>query len=289
MSFEAPSASAISWRARSAHTRVTDVGEDDRLGRHAATPPRRAGSTVSFVLMHPSESIRSNVSGSGLSQGLVGLVQVDDRVGRDHDEHRRQGGRQHARALGHAAHREAVDRDGRGLRHRVGGPDGLGGIRARHRPTAPAAARRCRRGRCGIGRRSPIRPVEQTPTSPAPMSIPCPARTVATCSAVWWVSPKPPGPVHAFAPPELRTTALIWPSRHDLLRPQHRRGLEPIAREHRRGDVEGPSFTTRARSGLPEALMPAPYSAGPKALWRLVTVTVRLHSSTGPTPRRGRG
>ena len=40
----------------------------------------------------------------------------------------------------------------------------------------------------------------------------------------------PSGPVQALAPPELRTTARSRPSASDLLRPQHRRGLDPVAR-----------------------------------------------------------
>ena len=55
-----------------------------------------------------------------------------------------------------------------------------------------------------IGSRTPIRPVEQIPTSPD--EIP---RTSATFSADLWVSAKPSGPVHAFAPPLLRSTAAI--------------------------------------------------------------------------------
>ena len=53
-----------------------------------------------------------------------------------------------------------------------------------------------------IGSSSPIKPVEQTTTSPdeIPSSAP-------TCSAVWCVSAKPCGPVQALAPPELRIAA----------------------------------------------------------------------------------
>ena len=53
-----------------------------------------------------------------------------------------------------------------------------------------------------IGKNSPIIPVEQTMTSPEEIS-----NNVPTSSAVTCVSRKPCGPVHAFAPPELRTTA----------------------------------------------------------------------------------
>ena len=55
-----------------------------------------------------------------------------------------------------------------------------------------------------IGSRTPIRPVEQIPTSPD--EIP---RTSATFSADLWVSANPSGPVHAFAPPLLRSPAAI--------------------------------------------------------------------------------
>ena len=58
-----------------------------------------------------------------------------------------------------------------------------------------------------MGSRSPIRPVEQTTTSPAEISSAAP-----TFSAVACVSWKPSGPVQTLAPPELRTTALTTPS-----------------------------------------------------------------------------
>ena len=57
-----------------------------------------------------------------------------------------------------------------------------------------------------MGSRMPISPVLATATSIAP-SPSC----AAVCSAVAWVSAKPSGPVHALAPPELRTTARSRP------------------------------------------------------------------------------
>ena len=62
-----------------------------------------------------------------------------------------------------------------------------------------------------IGSRSPISPVEQTATSMAPVSVPQSDSAAATASAVAWVSWKPPGPVQALAPPELRITARSRP------------------------------------------------------------------------------
>lgn len=57
------------------------------------------------------------------------------------------------------------------------------------------------------GSATPIRPVEQTTTSPAPDPTSSPTSSAVAC-VVW----KPSGPVKQFAPPELRTTALRWPS-----------------------------------------------------------------------------
>ena len=90
-----------------------------------------------------------------------------------------------------------------------------------------------------IGSRSPISPVEQTATSMAPVSVPHSDSAAATASAVAWVSWKPPGPVHALAPPELRMTARSPAGRHHLLRPQHRGGLDLVAGEHRGRRVVG--------------------------------------------------
>ena len=62
-----------------------------------------------------------------------------------------------------------------------------------------------------IGSRSPIRPVEQTATSMAPVSVPQSDSAAANASAVAWVSWNPLGPVQALAPPELRITARSRP------------------------------------------------------------------------------
>ena len=63
-----------------------------------------------------------------------------------------------------------------------------------------------------IGRSSPIKPVEHTRTSPAPMSRPPACSAAAVRSAMVWLSAKPSGPVHAFAPPEFTITARALPS-----------------------------------------------------------------------------
>lgn len=82
-------------------------------------------------------------------------------------------------------------------------------------PTSPPAISWTRCSTPGstlsIGSRSPISPVEQTATSTAPVSVPQVDSAAATASAVAWVSAKPSGPVQAFAPPELSTTARSRP------------------------------------------------------------------------------
>ena len=131
--------------------------------------------------------------------------------------------------------------------------------------------------RSGIGRRSPMRPVEQTPTSPGPVSSPAAVSTAATCSAVTCVSAKPSGPVQALAPPEFSTTARSRPSATACC--DHRTGaaLNRLPVNTPAAASSGPSFTTRARSGRPDALMPAVTPAARKP-FGLVTVTGRLRS-----------
>ena len=103
-----------------------------------------------------------------------------------------------------------------------------------------------------IGSLVPINPVEQTTTSPA-----FSPNFSATYSAVLCVSAKPSGPVHAFAPPLLRITAVTSLS-------------FTTSRDHVTGaawilfDVKtavpyfcGPLFIIRAKSRFPELLIPA--------------------------------
>ncbi len=63
-----------------------------------------------------------------------------------------------------------------------------------------------------MGSRSPMRPVEQTAISAAPVSVPQSLSTSARCSAVRCVSWNPGAPVQALAPPEFRTTARTAPA-----------------------------------------------------------------------------
>src|SRR3954453_756459 len=103
-----------------------------------------------------------------------------------------------------------------------------------------------------IGRRTPISPVEATATSIAPMP-----RAPATCSAVAWVSWKPSGPVQAFAPPELSTTALSrLPASTCRLHSTGAAGKRLVVKTAAAAS-SGPSLTTSATSGAPVDLSPA--------------------------------
>ena len=97
----------------------------------------------------------------------------------------------------------------------------------------PARRLDARPGARSIGSRSPISPVEQTATSPAPQ----PSSSATSARRVRAVSAKPSGPVQALAPPEFSTTARSAPVGDDPLGPQHRCSLDPVAREHAGGRV----------------------------------------------------
>ena len=168
MSWLAPSASATSWRARLG----ADLGDGrgELVGDDGATPeaPDARSTTVSLVDMQPSESTRSKVvRGRGPQRG-VERARVDDGVGGDDAEHRRQRraracprpwpcrrpsspAREAAACLGDGVGRH--DRV-RGVVAAVGGERGGGSVDSRERS-------------CPWAGSSPIRPVEQTTTSPA--------------------------------------------------------------------------------------------------------------------------
>jgi hypothetical protein len=161
--------------------------------------PEAMSSTVSLVDMQPSESMRSKVTAwppAGRVEVVRDVVAGDDGIGGDDDEHRRERRGEHAGALGHATDRPAVTRRRRGLGHGVGRHDGGRGGRGPPSTARASTAASTPGRRRSMGRRSPMRPVEQTTTSPAATPS-----TSATCSAVRWVSWKPGAPVQAFAPP----------------------------------------------------------------------------------------
>ena len=130
-----------------------------------------------------------------------------------------------------------------------------------------------------IGSRRPINPVEQTATSPAPTAVPAwevALSAAATSSAVVWVSAKPAGPVHALAPPELRTTARSRPSATTCSDQSTGAALTRLAVKTPAPTKSGPVFSTSARSGRPLDLNPAGTAAAtnPAAVVTLI-----------PTPR----
>ena len=103
-----------------------------------------------------------------------------------------------------------------------------------------------------MGSRSPMRPVEQTTTSPAATPS---SRADVLGGAVGVLEAG--GPVHALAPPLLRTTASTRPSattvRDQVTGAASTRLLVKTAAAW----WSGPSLTTSATSGRPEALRPA--------------------------------
>ena len=118
-----------------------------------------------------------------------------------------------------------------------------------------------------MGSCSPIRPVEQTKTSVAEMPS-----TSATFSAVLWVFWKPVGPVQALAPPEFRITASTRPSETTWRDQCTGAAATRLLVKTAAAALDGPSLTTRARSGFPEAFSPAvtPAARNP---WGAVMVT----------------
>ena len=103
-----------------------------------------------------------------------------------------------------------------------------------------------------IGKSSPISPVEQTITSPAETLSSAP-----TCSAVVCVSANPCGPVQAFAPPLLRTTARTTPP-FDTWRDQITGAATTLLLVKTAAESKlGPRFCMRVRSSAPVLFKPA--------------------------------
>ena len=156
--------------------RAAHVGE--RVGERVSvsTAPARplaSTSTVSFVERQPSTLRQSKVSLDRARERLLQHGGLGRGVGREHREHRRHRGREHRRALGHAA-------DGRG----AGASRSLPCARCRwsSSPAAaspPPSARERRRTASGcrpraraIGIGMPMSPVEHTSTSAVAMPRP---------------------------------------------------------------------------------------------------------------------
>ena len=136
--------------------------------------------------------------------------------------------------------RVGVGRDdrGRGIQPAVGGERGGGRRDPRHELVDRSW--------------SPIRPVEQTSTSPALTSS-----ASATASAVACVVWKPSAPVKQLAPPELSTIALTCPSAMTCFDQMIGLACARLLVKTAAALCSGPRLTTSARSGLPEDLSPA--------------------------------
>jgi hypothetical protein len=273
MSWLAPSASATSARASCAHASVTASASCSGVGR---TPdaPDASSATVSFVDMHPSESTRSNVTRVAARRAAsaspavqsASVVSTQSMVARP------------GASIPAPLAMPPTDQPSRSTTTVFATESVVmiataascppSGVRACAARVTPSSSR-------GMGRRSPIRPVEQTRTSPAEMP-----RAAAVCSAVACVSAKPSGPVQALAPPELSTTAPATPS--DTACRVHRTGAActRLLVSTAAPTASGPSLTTRATSGRPEALRPAVTPAARKPRGA-VTVMGRLRSWSG--------
>ncbi len=225
------------------------VGEQLRApGRRRRCAPRRRRSPASGVTVEaPLASSEHGVVGrqaavgveavegrrGGGAQRRVQRRRVDHRIGGQHAQHRGQRRGEHAGSLGHPAD----------------GPPGRVGVRRPSWPrvsvvriasaaSAPpswrsaAAAASMPGSSAAIGSRSPMRPVEQTATSPAP-SAECAGGMLGGAVRVGETGRTGAG-VGAAGVEHHRAQPAV---RENLLRPQHRRRLDPVAGEHAGGGV----------------------------------------------------
>ncbi len=279
MSLLAPSASRTSWSARSAQTSRTAAARTPGPG---VTPeaPDASRSTVSLVDMQPSESTRSKVtrvaarraSSSSSAVATASVVRTTSMVARP-------GASMPAPlAIPPTVKPFPVATACLETESVV-----MMAVAAAVPPSAASDA--CASSTPGssrsIGSRTPMSPVEQTATSPAPQ----PSRS-ATCSAVAWVSWKPSGPVHALAPPELRTTARNAPPTSTCWDQSTGAALNRLVVKTPAADWSGPSFTTSATSGAPLLLSPAATPAARNPCGAVTPVlTARPPARSGqPTP-----
>src|SRR6185369_3213336 len=271
MSLVDPSASPIICLPRSMQTSVTSAVSS---ASGSATPeaPEASSSTVSLVDRQPSESIRWKVTRVAsltarcrvAASATASVVMTTSMVARD--------GASIAAPLAMpptTTAPSALVRTACLLTVSV--------VRIASAAAGPPSAESCAIVRVtppssrSIGSRTPISPVEQTATSPAP--IPSPP---ATCSAVTWVSAKPSGPVQAFAPPELRTTARSRPSATAWRVHWTGAACTRLVVNTAAAASDGPSLTTSATSGRPDGFRPAATPAARKP-FGAVTLTCVPH------------
>ncbi|KIX78260.1 hypothetical protein SF23_07620 [Streptomyces sp. MBRL 10] len=193
MSLLAPSASPISWRARSPQTLCTASANSSYAGTRPDAPDA-SSSTVSLVDMQPSESTRSKVvrvaARSALSRVApstsASVVSTTSMVARPG-----------ASMPAPLAMPPTVQPSREAVAVLCTVSVVLMAMAAASPPSADSAAAAVSMpGRSlSIGSRTPMRPVEATAISPALCSapVPDPLRVAATFSAVAWVSWKPWG------------------------------------------------------------------------------------------------
>ena len=278
-SFVAPSASARSCWARSWQAAVTAAVSSSAVGS-IPDAPLASSSTVSLVDMQPSESIRSNVirvaarSAASRASGpaTASVVSTQSMVA--------MAGASMPAPLAMPPTVQPVPCATvvLGRVSVVMMASAAAGPPSRDRPRT---ASRTPGSSLSIGSRSPIRPVEHTATSPAPTMSRAFAAVIAAavCSAVAWVSWKPAGPVQAFAPPELSTTARTTPPCTTCWLHSTGAALTRLAVKTPATPASGPSLITRATSGAPEDFSPAatPAARNPRGT---VTLTGPLQTRT---------
>ena len=183
---------------------------------------------MSLVDMQPSESIRSNVTRVASRRAASRSSGVGHRVGREHDEHRGQPGASMPAPLAIPPTDQPSAT--------CGPPCGTVSVvmmasaaAAPPSEVSAAAAASTPASSRSIGSRSPIRPVEQTTTSPDEQ----PSRA-AMCSAVRCVSAKPSGPGAGVGAAGVEHDGVRPVVGEHLAAPGHRGGLDAVAGEHGR-------------------------------------------------------
>ena len=281
MSWVAPSASATRRRPRRARSSVRAPPSSAGEGR-APEAPEASSRTVSLVDMQPSELIRLTVRATAPPRAArAAAASTTASVVMTHSMVARPGASMPTPLIMPPA-LQATPSAVRETASSLGTVSVVIMARAASWPasgvgaSAPAA-RPAPDRRAGMSRGTPMTPVEHTRTSSGRTGR-CGSESVsssATRAAVAAASSAPRAPVQALAEPELRMTARAPPS-------------ATAARDHATGAAttrlvvktpaatsSGPSLTTRARSGLPEALRPArtPAARNPAGA---VTLTGRL-------------
>src|SRR5690625_1942336 len=265
-SWLAPSASATSWRARSALTART-ASVSSRMSGATPLAPEAIRITVSLVDMQASESTRSKVAAvasrstasavsASMSASVVRTTSMVASCGASIPAPLAMPPTRTPESVVRSAVLGTVSVVMIAL---AAAASGSAPAASRVAPVVMPASSVC------IGRRSPIRPVEQTSTSWAETSS-----VAAKCSAVRRVSARPSGPVQALAPPEFRTTARARPSATASRDQITGAAWTRLAVNTAAALWRGPSLTIRVRSVAPVDFSPAARPAARKPRGRVI-------------------